>query len=247
MRAREFIRENIDQSKVQDFINWSIKTLNIQQPYPKFNLSQDTEDAQNNHHTGANNPSDNTIWVYVKNRNLVDIFRTIFHELVHTRQAQLNMIKPGASYPGSPIEAMADMMAGKYIKIYGEQHHEIFESVGLSPIIIKRNMYGKGTMPVATLEINPHTVERQTREGYRPIRDEEVEKVLQKIVRNRELIMNTIAPGQVCQVYDPQMNIGMLLQHRSPPRRGLPPQIVALTITPGRMWGKDDREEVELR
>jgi hypothetical protein len=37
------------------------------------------------------------------------------------------MIKPGASYPGSPIEAEADMLAGKYIKIYGKQNRNIFQ------------------------------------------------------------------------------------------------------------------------
>lgn len=114
-------------AQIEQFIDWSIKTLHVQEPYPQFELSTDTEEASTNHHTGQNNPSENTIWVYVKNRNLVDIFRTVFHELVHTRQSQLGMIKPGSSYPGSPIEAMADMLAGKYIKIYGEQHHEIFQ------------------------------------------------------------------------------------------------------------------------
>lgn len=114
-------------NQVKDFIKWSIETLHIQKPYPHFTLSEDTEDAQENHRTGQNNPEENTIWIYVGKRNLVDVFRTIFHELVHTRQSQLGMIKPGDSYPGSPIEAMADMMAGKYIKIYGEQHHEIFQ------------------------------------------------------------------------------------------------------------------------
>lgn len=114
-------------NQVKDFIKWSIDTLHIQKPYPHFTLSEDTEDAQENHRTGQNNPEKNTIWIYVGKRNLVDVFRTIFHELVHTRQGQLGMIKPGDSYPGSPIEAMADMLAGKYIKIYGEQHHEIFQ------------------------------------------------------------------------------------------------------------------------
>ena len=114
-------------NQIKDFIKWSINALNIQHPYPEFTLSEDTEDAQDNHHTGSNSPGENKIWVYVGKRNTVDIFRTIFHELVHTRQWQLGMIKPGMSYPGSPIEAMADMLAGKYIKIYGEQHHEIFQ------------------------------------------------------------------------------------------------------------------------
>jgi hypothetical protein len=38
----------------------------------------------------------------------------------------MDRIKPGSSYPGSPIEREADMMAGKYMKIYGKDHPEIF-------------------------------------------------------------------------------------------------------------------------
>ena len=118
--------DNADQlQQIKDFINWSMKTLNMQKPYPKFTLSRNTQQAQKGHHTGLHHGD--TIWVYIENRNLVDIFRTIFHELVHHRQDQLDMIKDGDSYPGSPIEALADMMAGKYIKIYGKEHPEIFQ------------------------------------------------------------------------------------------------------------------------
>lgn len=116
--------QNMDQ--IRAFVQWSIKTLNVQKPYPKIKLSTDTEDAQLNHRTGMHT-DDGHILVYIKNRNLVDIFRTLFHELVHERQDQLNMIGPDDSYPGSPVEAMADMMAGKYIKIYGKKHPEIFQ------------------------------------------------------------------------------------------------------------------------
>ena len=116
--------QNLDQ--IRDFVQWSIKTLNVQKPYPKIRLSMDTEQAQKDHRTGLHT-SDGKIIVYIKNRNLVDIFRTLFHELVHERQDQLNMIGPDDSYPGSPVEAMADMMAGKYIKIYGKAHPEIFQ------------------------------------------------------------------------------------------------------------------------
>jgi hypothetical protein len=110
--------------QIKDFIKWSMKTLNVKTK-PKFTLSKNTEKAQDGHHTGMH--SGDRIWVYIANRNLIDIFRTIFHELVHQRQYELNMIKQGDSYPGSPIEAMADMIAGKYIKIYGKEHPEIFQ------------------------------------------------------------------------------------------------------------------------
>ena len=114
------------QSEVEKFAEWAGKKLNIQH-MPKFELSQDTKDAQDNHHTGGHEMGSGNVWIYVKNRNLVDILRTVFHELVHVRQDELNMIKPGDSYPGSPIEVMADMLAGKYIKIYGEDNHYIFQ------------------------------------------------------------------------------------------------------------------------
>jgi hypothetical protein len=58
---------------------------------------------------------------------MVDIMRTVYHELTHVRQGELNMIKPGDSYPGSPIEMLADMSAGKYMKVFGKDHPEIFQ------------------------------------------------------------------------------------------------------------------------
>ena len=93
---------------------------------PKIQLSYDTKEAQDGHHTGRHELGTDEIWVY-GNRNLVDILRTVFHELVHIRQGEKGMIEPGSSYPGSPIESQADEIAGKYIKIYGEQNHHIFQ------------------------------------------------------------------------------------------------------------------------
>lgn len=112
--------------EIEKFVDWTCRRLHIKSR-PEIELSTDSKEAQDNHHTGAHTTDTNQVWVYVKNRNLVDILRTVFHELVHVRQGELNMIKPGDSYPGSPIEVMADMLAGKYIKIYGEKHHYIFQ------------------------------------------------------------------------------------------------------------------------
>lgn len=114
------------QEEVNKFADWASDRLNLKTK-PKIELSMDTEEAQTNHHTGSHTEGDNKVWVYAKNRNLVDILRTVFHELVHVRQGELGMIKPGSSYPGSPIEVLADAMAGKYIKIYGEKNRHIFQ------------------------------------------------------------------------------------------------------------------------
>lgn len=123
----EMDSSNLDiEQEVKEFGEWAKRVLHIK-GNPKINLSFDTEEAQTHHHTGRHTEGDDKVWVYAKNRNLVDILRTVFHELVHVRQSEIGMIKPNSSYPGSPIEAMADMLAGKYIKIYGEKHHKIFQ------------------------------------------------------------------------------------------------------------------------
>ena len=112
--------------EVDKFVDWATDKLSLKTK-AVINLSMDTEEAQGNHHTGGHLLGDNQLWVYAKNRNLVDILRTVFHELVHLRQGELDMIQAGDSYPGSPIEAMADMLAGKYIKIYGKSNPHIFQ------------------------------------------------------------------------------------------------------------------------
>ena len=115
-----------DNPIMQKFIKWSASKLNLE-TFPDIEFSYNTEEAQEGHHTGRHTVGENNIWVYVKNRNMVDIMRTVFHELVHCRQGEKDMIKPGDSYPGSPIEMEADQLAGKYIKIFGKEHPEIFE------------------------------------------------------------------------------------------------------------------------
>ncbi len=114
------------EDEVNKFVEWTAKKLHLKK-IPKVTLSMDSEEAQTGHHTGSHQMGTHEVWVYAKNRNLVDILRTVFHELVHVRQDELNMIKPGDSYPGSPIEAMADMLAGKYIKIYSKANRQVFQ------------------------------------------------------------------------------------------------------------------------
>ena len=113
------------EDEAQKGAEWMGKRLKIEN-MPKIVVSYDTAEAQRGHHTGKHEVGSDEIWVY-GNRNLIDIIRTVFHELVHIRQGEKGLIEPGSSYPGSPIEAAADMIAGKYIKIYGKENPHIFQ------------------------------------------------------------------------------------------------------------------------
>lgn len=111
---------------VQKFIEWCSRELKLKSK-PEFEFSYDTGEAQGGHHTGRHVEGSNSVWVYVKDRNLVDILRTVAHELRHVQQSEQGKIKPGSSYPFSPIEQDADRWAGGIIKIFGKQHPEIYQ------------------------------------------------------------------------------------------------------------------------
>lgn len=80
--------------------------------------------------TAYYNPETHVVVVYAKNRALVDVCRSIAHELVHHRQnlddRLLDIVKDGSD--GSPIENEANSLAGVIMRQYGRVHPEIYES-----------------------------------------------------------------------------------------------------------------------
>jgi hypothetical protein len=111
---------------VKKFKDWCCELLKINNDID-IEFSYDTDQAQSGHHTGRHTPGDGKIWVYAANRNLVDILRTLAHELRHVQQGEQGKIRQGDSYPGSPIEQDADAWAGMIIKIFGKKHPQIFQ------------------------------------------------------------------------------------------------------------------------
>lgn len=131
IKERRSLKEGVEDQHdmINKFTKWACEILKIKD-CPKIHFSHDVEQASVGHHTGRYNPGTKELWVYMgpkkKTRLTIDILRTVFHELTHVKQHEMDRIKPDSSYPGSPIEREADMMAGKYMKIYGKDHPEIF-------------------------------------------------------------------------------------------------------------------------
>ena len=65
--------------------------------------------------------------ININERNLVDVLRTVAHELVHAAQDQ-KTVSPelDTGLPGKEIENVANAMAGKIIRDYTESHPEFF-------------------------------------------------------------------------------------------------------------------------
>lgn len=66
------------------------------------------------------------IRVFALGRALVDVLRSIAHEMVHHHQNEEGELKGKHSNVGGPIEDEANAVAGEMIKAYGLDHPEIY-------------------------------------------------------------------------------------------------------------------------
>jgi Zn-dependent peptidase ImmA (M78 family) len=124
MKSKEFLQDD-KKKTVQNFIKFCYKQLGLSGKIPTIRFSHDTKDTKENHRMGYYDPDQNHIWIYVRNRNMADILRTLCHELVHTKQRQEDRIHDTA--PDSDIEKEADMVAGQILKKYGVINRDIYE------------------------------------------------------------------------------------------------------------------------
>ena len=112
---------------IGEFIKFSIKNLEIQNPPRNLSLSYDTNKAKEMRSFGYFDPNNNKIWVYCANRNIADILRTLAHELVHRKQDEDGRISYESGKTGSDIENEANARAGVLLRDFGKQHEEIYQ------------------------------------------------------------------------------------------------------------------------
>jgi hypothetical protein len=112
---------------IQEFIKFACKNLEIQKVPRNLTLSYDTNAARKKRSFGYFDPNNSKIWVYVGNRNMGDILRTLAHELVHHKQNLDGRISYESGKTGSDIENEANAKAGILLRDFGKQHEEIYQ------------------------------------------------------------------------------------------------------------------------
>jgi cytidyltransferase-like protein len=123
----EGLNTDNDKKLLKQFIAFAIKELGIQKPPSGLTLSRDNNAAKSMHTFGTFNPNNDKIWLYVKNRNMADLLRTLAHELVHRKQAEDGRIDYNSGETGSEIENEANAMAGILLRKFGKQNEEIYQ------------------------------------------------------------------------------------------------------------------------
>jgi len=140
----EPIFESLDKKKLSEsqtgtigeFIKYAIQNLGIQQPPTGLTLSYNTKDAQQRSSFGSFDTGNNKIWLYVGNRNMADILRTLAHELVHRKQAEDGRLDITSGETGSEIENEANAQAGILLRNFGKTNKHIYEQ------LLKEGVYG---------------------------------------------------------------------------------------------------------
>jgi len=100
---------------ITDFVKFAAAILNMKDDFNLFLLGkgQDGEST-----TGGYSPSENTIRVLYQDRALVDILRSIAHEMEHQRQNNHELIQGKPQNIGGFLENDANIIAGILIKLY---------------------------------------------------------------------------------------------------------------------------------
>jgi hypothetical protein len=125
------IKEDGDQEDeinlVNEFINYVKDNLGLVQT-PKIDFSDDINHVKEQRSFGYFSPENNIIWVYIGDRNMADIFRTLAHELVHRKQDEDGKINYESGETGSDIENEANAKAGILLRDFGKKYDGIYDT-----------------------------------------------------------------------------------------------------------------------
>ena len=127
------LAENVQKkSKAQivgEFIKFAKERLELENFPDKIKLITDENFPKQVKSFGGYDPQSDEIFVYAgDNRNIVDVVRTLAHELVHLKQRQEGRIGgPEEGATGSDIENEANAAAGILLRDFGRKNEHIYE------------------------------------------------------------------------------------------------------------------------
>ena len=110
---------------IVDFIKFAVKQLHLKN-IPKIKLLQKYVEGPEANSFAAYRPSNKSIVIYVKHRHILDILRSLAHELAHYKQDLENRLHQDSGKTGSDHENEAHAIAGQLMRIYGKKHPELF-------------------------------------------------------------------------------------------------------------------------
>ena len=107
---------------VQDFVQFCDERLKLEN-IPEIELMSDPSFSTTHSSFGAYHPGQDYLQVSIAGRHIMDVLRTIAHELVHHKQHEMQVQERLAFK-----EYEANFYGSMLIRMYGKQNPELFNS-----------------------------------------------------------------------------------------------------------------------
>ena len=130
MKVKELLNESLQKKDTYpillDFIRFAAKDLELNS-LPKFDFVFDSKGSMERRSFGGYMPGEEHITITVKNRHIMDVCRTLAHELVHYSQDLKNELEDDdAGSTGSPQENEANARAAVIMRNFGRAFPDMF-------------------------------------------------------------------------------------------------------------------------
>lgn len=127
MKLRELLSEGLQQDSamkiIDKFLKFAASELELPQ-LPKIDLQRDN--GRSIEHRSFGGYGGHSITVTLTNRHIMDVCRTLAHELVHYKQDLNDQLNPDSGKDGSPEENEANAMAAVVMRKWGKKHPTLF-------------------------------------------------------------------------------------------------------------------------
>ena len=128
--TKMFLDENDVPSVLSRFFDSSVDFLAIENA-PTMVLHNNTDWSENTGSFGQFDSDANVLHLATSGRHVLDILRTMAHELTHCRQNEQYTLPDDAGETGSAYEDQANAMAGRIMRHWADQHPDMFKGVAL--------------------------------------------------------------------------------------------------------------------
>jgi hypothetical protein len=116
-----------DKSIIEDFVDFCYTQLGLEKEI-NLRIRRDPQWSVRNKTFGRYDENTNELNVGVGGRHIMDILRTVAHEMVHQRQNETQEMPADAGMDGSEYENEANAQAGVLMRKYGKLHPELFSA-----------------------------------------------------------------------------------------------------------------------
>lgn len=125
MRLFEFVDQLNYKDEITNFLKFARQDLRLSS-LPKLIIIQEPISNKTSNSFAAYSPDKKEIMLYIKDRHILDILRSLCHEMVHYRQDLNDELEADSGKTGSPQENEANSVAGQVMRKYAKLHRELF-------------------------------------------------------------------------------------------------------------------------